>query len=143
MQVKQQLPLFEIETRFDGRAYARHSDPPTSHAAAASISAGALEQRVIDIVARFGLGGCIADDLERLLPDVRSHSLTPRVRPLIDRGILEATGERRLGGAGRWQRVIRCVGRTDRGDAPPNAPGQTAGASHTPGVRGAATPLQT
>jgi hypothetical protein len=96
--------------RFDwDAAYARTSDPPTSHLAAATVSAASLEQRVIGVVQQFGAGGCIADDVERLLPDVRSHSLTPRFRPLIQRGILEPTGERRLGGAGRWQRVIRCV----------------------------------
>ena len=44
---------------WDAPAYARNSDPPTSHLAAASVDAGALEQRVIGVVQQFGTAGAL------------------------------------------------------------------------------------
>lgn len=85
---------------------ARTHDPDTSHEAAASIDTAMMERMVLDVVAQFP-NGCIADDVERALPHVRSHSITPRFAPLLKKGFIIDTGERRTASSGRSQRVVR------------------------------------
>jgi len=90
----------------DPRVMARTHDPDTSHEAAASIDTAMMERMVLDVVAQFP-NGCIADDVERALPHIRSHSITPRFAPLLKKGFIIDTGERRIASSGRSQRVVR------------------------------------
>jgi len=92
-----------------GQALARNTDPDTSHAAAASIDALNLCLKVYEVMAQYGTDGCIADDVGNLLPQIKSNSLTPRYRQMIDAGMIEVTGERRQGNSRRYQQVRRIL----------------------------------
>lgn len=86
----------------------RTEDPDTSHEAAAKVDSAKLEQMVLEVIAKYP-NGCIADDVERELAHLRSHSITPRFAPLLRKGMIEDTGERRKASSGRSQRVMRAV----------------------------------
>lgn len=88
------------------RAMVRRTDPDTSHAAANSIDATALEQRVYEVICSFP-NGCISDDIVRLIPEHGVQTVSPRYAKLIQKGFIVDTGERRQGAAGRGQRVMR------------------------------------
>lgn len=65
-----------------------------------------LEGLILDAVRSFK-EGCIIDDLELCIPEHRVNAISPRIRPMIGKGLLEETGERRKARSGRYQRVIR------------------------------------
>lgn len=88
---------------YDERGLARHSDPSTSHAAAAAVDVTAKEQAVLDAIRQFPKG-CIADDIARVT-GLRDGSVTPRLRPLLRKGLIQRTGESRPGMSGRHQLV--------------------------------------
>ena len=92
---------------------ARNSDPSTSHEAAQAIDVTQLEALVLNVISMFP-NGCIADDVERSLPHIISHSITPRFAPLLRCGAIVDTGERRRGKSGRNQRVVMFVPEPDR-----------------------------
>ena len=46
---------------------------------------------------------------ERDLAYLRSHSITPRFAPLIRKGFIFDTGERRMASSGRSQRVVKAL----------------------------------
>jgi hypothetical protein len=87
---------------------ARTDDPDTSHAAARSIDASALEALVLETIARFP-DGCIADDVKAANPQHRRTTLNPRFAPLLRSGAIVDTGERRIAASGRSQRVVKFV----------------------------------
>jgi len=84
----------------------RTNDPDTSHAAANSVDTSQLESMVYEVIKKHP-NGCIADDVERELAHLRSHSITPRFAPLMRKGFIVDTGERRLASSGRSQRVVK------------------------------------
>ena len=88
---------------------ARRDDPETSHEAAESVDATKLIDRIYQAMLRYGDHGCIAEDIERDLADVISHSITPRFRQMLDRGMIEYTGEKRMATSKRMQLVRRCL----------------------------------
>lgn len=88
-------------------AFARATDPATSHAAAAAVDATAKEAVVLAAIAQFP-EGCIADDIARVT-GLRDGTVTPRLRPLLRKGLIERTGESRPGVSGRHQMVHRAV----------------------------------
>ena len=88
------------------RAMVRRTDPDTSRAAANTIDATALEQRVYEVICSFP-NGCISDDIVRLIPEHGVQTVSPRYAKLIQKGFIVDTGERRQGAAGRGQRVMR------------------------------------
>lgn len=92
--------------RTEPRAMVRRTDPDTSRAAANSIDATALEQRVYEVICSFP-NGCISDDIVRLIPEHGVQTVSPRYAKLIQKGFIVDTGERRKGAAGRGQRVMR------------------------------------
>ncbi len=95
-------------------ALARGTDPDTSHEAAQSMDTNELENLVYQIIAKHP-NGCIADDVERELSHLRSNSITPRFAPLIRKGFIVDTGERRRASSGRSQRVVKVlVDKTER-----------------------------
>ena len=89
-------------------AFARNTDPDTSHAAAESVDALGLCEIIYKVMARYP-DGCIADDVEAALPHILSHSLTPRYRQMVDAGMIEITGEKRKGNSGHYQQVRRVL----------------------------------
>ena len=92
----------------DLMVFARKTDPVTSKEAAATVDANKLEQIVLDVIKSFP-NGCISQDIELALPHLRVSSITPRIRPLLRKGLIVETGEKRPGFSGRNQRVVRAV----------------------------------
>lgn len=90
-------------------AFARSTDPDTSHDAAKSFDPTALEAKVLEIIREYGTDGCIADQIIQRFPHEQSHTITPRFAPLMRKGWIEDTGDRREGHSGRLQRVVRAI----------------------------------
>jgi predicted MarR family transcription regulator len=87
----------------------RRYDPQTSADAAASLNVTELETTVYEAIKSFGRHGCISDDVCAVLPNLRYGSITPRFRKLLEKGLIEATGETRRAVSGRSQRVMRAM----------------------------------
>jgi len=87
----------------------RRGDPDTSHDAAYAVNSGKLERLVYNCIHDFGYHGCISDDVRMILKDLPYSSVTARFRALLDRNLIEDTGERRQGLSGRSQRVVRAT----------------------------------
>jgi hypothetical protein len=96
--------IFGTEPKFMVRA----TDPITSIEAAETVDSTKLEQMVYEAIAKYP-NGCIADDVERELAHIRSHSITPRFAQLIRKGFIEDTGEKRKAASGRSQRVVKVI----------------------------------
>jgi hypothetical protein len=97
--VGQQLDLLTI-------GLARRTDPDTSKMAAKSVKPS-LEDVVLQAIRSFP-NGCIADEVVDHT-GLRWGSVTARFKPLINKGLIEDTGERRRGASGRSQRVLKAV----------------------------------
>lgn len=91
----------------DPRKLVRSGDPDTSHFAAESVDSEKLERIVYNTICSFGQNGCISDQVRGALPGLPYSSVTARFKALLDRGLVEDTGERRVGISGKKQRVIR------------------------------------
>jgi Mn-dependent DtxR family transcriptional regulator len=79
------------EPDFFSSAYARHSDPDTSHEAAHKMSFTDKEQMVYAALAETGVpmtSLCVARAL-----DVDPWSVSPRFKPLEDKGAIERCGK--------------------------------------------------
>ena len=100
------LNVFEEYFGSNPKHLARASDPDTSHAAAATVDTTRLETLVYEAICKYK-DGCISDDIERDLAYLRSHSITPRFAPLIRKGFIVDTGERRIASSGKGQRVVK------------------------------------
>lgn len=87
----------------------RHDGIDTSVAAAMSVDTTRLEREVYECIASFGERGCISDDVRQRFPRLPYSSVTARYRSLIDKGLIEDTGQRRAGWSGRGQRVMRAT----------------------------------
>lgn len=86
-------------------AYARSTDRDTSHEAAESVRATELEATVLNALRRFPNGATsyqLAESLRLSLVTV-----SPRLRPLVSKGLAEDTGRRERGPSGRSQTVWR------------------------------------
>lgn len=88
---------------------ARRDDPETSHDAAESIDATNLIEKMYRVMERYGDRGCTSDDVGRHLPGIGVQTYSPRFRQMLDRGMIECTGEKRKGDSGRMQLVRRCL----------------------------------
>ena len=86
---------------------ARNTDPDTSHEAATSFEASKLISRIYSAMEKYGNWGCTGDDIENDLSDIQSSSITPRFKQMIERGMIEYSGEKRKGNSGRMQLVRR------------------------------------
>ena len=87
---------------------ARNTDPETSHDAAESIDTTALERIVCDVIKQFP-NGCIGDDVVKMLPQFGIQTISPRYAPLIRKGWVVDTGEKRQARSGRSQRVMKVI----------------------------------
>lgn len=91
-------------------AQARVSDPSTSHEPAASFDPTDLEQVVLGAVLMHTQGATQDDVLAVLEPQGYKYgTITPRFRSLLNKGLLEVTGEKRKAKSGRSQRVVRAT----------------------------------
>lgn len=79
-------------------AYARASDPSTSHEAAALVEANRLERVVLDYLRVYGpmtmyeLAG---------LSKVEIQTITPRFHPLQEKGLIHDTGQKKKNPSGK------------------------------------------
>lgn len=89
------------------RALFRKTDPDTSKQAAESLPVGALEKLVYSTI-KHSDNGMTTDEIEKVTR-LRAGSITPRIAPLIRKGYIYDTGERRKASSGRYQRVLKVV----------------------------------
>ena len=85
----------------------RKNDPDTSHKAAKSVNTTNLEKMVFDAIASYGDQGCISDQILAQFSHLPYSSVTARYKALLDKGLIEDTGNRRAGKSGKQQRVLR------------------------------------
>lgn len=90
------------------RALFRKTDPETSKEAAESVPVARLEKIVYEAI-KASHDGLTADEIERALPGVKLNSISPRIAPLIKKGYIYDSGERRKASSGRSQRVLKVV----------------------------------
>jgi len=83
----------------------------TSKIAALTVNTTVLEEQVYKAVVSYGNTGCIQDQVLALpqFSGMPYSSVTARFRSLLDKRLIEDTGERRPGKSGRTQRVIRVL----------------------------------
>ncbi len=86
----------------------RKEDPDTSKDAAEKVDSTKLEQMVYEAIAKYP-NGCIADDVMTHFPSHGIQTISPRYAPLIRKGFIEDTGERRKSSTGRSQRVMKVI----------------------------------
>ena len=98
---------------FGSPAKSRRKDVFTSFEAAVQVDTHTLEMEVYSVI-KMHPEGCIMDDVISALPHIREHSIQPRFAPLIRKGFIVDTGEKRKGKSGRYQRVIRIKDDTTR-----------------------------
>ena len=84
----------------------RKTDPDTSIEAAEKVDSAKLEQMVYEVIAKYP-DGCIADEVMTHFPNHGVQTISPRYAPLIRKGFIEDTGERRISNSGRPQRVMK------------------------------------
>lgn len=96
--------IFGTEPKFMVRA----SDPDTSIDAAVTVDSTTLEQMVYEAIAKHP-NGCTSDELMAHFPNHGVQTISPRFAPLIRKGFIEDTGERRKSSTGRSQRVMKVV----------------------------------
>jgi myo-inositol-1-phosphate synthase len=86
----------------------RTTDPDTSMVAAKKVDSTKLEQMVYEAIAKYP-NGCISDEIQTHFPNHGVQTISPRYAPLIRKGFIEDTGERRVGLSGRSQRVLKVI----------------------------------
>ena len=87
-------------------AFARATDPTTSLAAAESIRSTDLEQKVLDII--IILNGATTHEIAEY-SGISLVSASPRIRPLVRKGFIRDSGERRVGRSNRKSIVWEIV----------------------------------
>jgi hypothetical protein len=87
----------------------RPSDPDTSKVAAEGVDTSALEEMVLNAIARYEANGVIADQILEEFPNYPYSSITARFSALIRKGLILDTGLRRKGKSGRGQRVMVAI----------------------------------
>jgi hypothetical protein len=86
----------------------RKEDPDTSKDASEKVDSTKLEQLVYEVIAKYP-NGCIADEVMTHFPNRGVQTISPRYAPLIRKGFIEDTGERRKSVTGHSQRVLRVI----------------------------------
>ena len=82
----------------------RNTDPDTSIKAAESIDATKLELRVFDCICASGLTGRTSEEIANEI-NMELGSITPRMAPLEQKGLISRTETRRAGKSGRGRIV--------------------------------------
>jgi hypothetical protein len=94
------------ENTFSG-AYARNTDPSTSHWAAKTVDVTYLEGVVLNAIKKYPTLGLTQDELVEVT-GLPTNTITPRFATLLSKGLITAEGTRK-GISGRNQRVHRGV----------------------------------
>ena len=81
----------QLQLPFD--ALARRTDPDTSHVAALTVDANRLEGLVVALLERHP-DGLIVKEIAVLL-DIDKWSISPRMKPLEEKGLVQRTADRR------------------------------------------------
>jgi hypothetical protein len=76
--------------------------------AAESIDSTKLEQMVYEVIAMYP-NGCTSDEVLKHFPHHGVQTISPRFAPLIRKGFIEDTGEKRKASSGRSQRVMKAI----------------------------------
>jgi hypothetical protein len=100
--------VFEEYFGTPAREMVRTTDPDTSVAAALSVDSTQLEAMVYEIIAKYP-NGCTSDEVMHHFPSHGVQTISPRFAPLIRKGFIYDTGERRRASSGRSQRVMKVV----------------------------------
>ena len=97
------LPLFD-------RAYARKTDPVTSHEAAEKITPhlGTIDDAIYKALLEVGERGATSDEIVKMT-DIKYRSVTPRLKPMCKKGLVVDSGECRNGDSGRRQIIWRAI----------------------------------
>lgn len=103
--------MFGHKPSDSGGAYARHSDPETSHDAAESVSgtqANRLERIIYETLLDHPDGLMMHEICEKT--QLVWNTASPRMKPLVNKGRVVDSGQRREGPAGKlcivWQAII-------------------------------------
>lgn len=83
----------------DWGAFARCTDPVTSHRAAATVDTSALEDIVLGYL-RERLGGATSYEIASVLR-MSLVTVSPRLRPLVKKGLVVDSGRKECGESGR------------------------------------------
>jgi len=86
----------------------RTTDPDTSMNAAEKVDSTKLEQQVYEVIAKYP-DGCISEQVMTHFPNHGVQTISPRFAPLIRKGFIEDTGERRKSSLGHSQRVMKVI----------------------------------
>jgi DNA-binding MarR family transcriptional regulator len=97
---------FGLKNMSHSGAY-RHNDPDTAQEAAESIDVTKLESAVLSALGKSVSGLTVYEIAERL--DISLVSASPRLRPLVRKGFVEDSGDRRETPSGRRAIVWRLV----------------------------------
>ena len=87
---------------------ARRKDPDTSMDAAEKVDSTTLERQVYEVIAKHP-DGCIAEEVMSHFPNHGVQTISPRFAPLLRKGLIEDTGERRKATTGHSQRVLKAI----------------------------------
>lgn len=78
----------------------RRNDPDTSKAAAYSVDVPPLEKVVLDYLTKYRLGGATTHEIAEAT-GIDLVTISPRIRPLVEKGLVEDSGHKRKGRSGR------------------------------------------
>ena len=97
------LPLFD-------RAYARKTDPVTSHEAAEAITPllNKVEQGIYDALCSFLPKGATSDEIVEA-SGIQYRTVTPRLKPMCRKGFVVDSGEHKRGDSGRRQIIWMAI----------------------------------
>ena len=88
---------------------ARKDSSDTSVAAAKAVDSKGLEKQVYDMIVCFGKDGCIQDEVLNEMSWLPYSSVTARFAALKRKGLVQLTGEKRVGRSGKQQAVMVAV----------------------------------
>jgi hypothetical protein len=100
--------LFEKIFGTNPKEMVRNTDPDTSVKAAQSVDSTQLEAMVYEIISKYP-NGCTSDEVMTHFPNHGVQTISPRFAPLMRKGFIYDTGERRKASSGRSQRVMKVV----------------------------------
>ena len=86
----------------------RNTDPDTSVEAAHSVDSTQLEAMVYEAILMYP-NGCTSDEVMKHFPNHGVQTISPRFAPLLRKGFIYDTGERRKASSGRSQRVMKAM----------------------------------
>jgi hypothetical protein len=86
----------------------RKDDPDTSMDAAEKVDSTTLERQVYEVIAKHP-DGCIAEEVMSHFPNHGVQTISPRFAPLLRKGLIKDTGERRKASTGHSQRVLKAI----------------------------------